>query len=183
MVPETEFISYNQHLLDNLNHLPEMCIFGLISETNKAIYIYRTKNIVTALNRIIKEYKYSNKNILKLPLIIIEDIKDSNNLWVRFNFHISNYSNIGYTIMNKPRNSIKYKLRISIQGDFRMKSDVRPLFYVKVVSRRYKEIVVGVFDHISYMQEFIDAHYPNTIDSLVYSSNSLTQEYRETLRT
>lgn len=170
----------NKDLIQKLKSLPEMCIFGLIDEVNKAIYLYRTSNIVTALNRILKEYKYSN-NVLSLPLIIIEDIKDKDNLWVRFNYHITNYSNLGYTVMNKPRNRIKYKLRIQILADFRMKSNVRPLFYVKVVSRRYKEIVVGIFDHISYMQEFIDAHYPNTIDSLVYSSNSLTQEYRESL--
>lgn len=167
----------NSELINSLSLLPEMCIFGLINEDNKAILIYRTTNIVTSLARIIREYKYSNKNILKLSLIIIEDIKDSNNLWVRYNYWTNYYSNKGYIIMNRCKYNIKYKLRKQILGDFRPKFSSLPLFYVKIVSRRYKEIIVGIFDKVIDMDEFIDKHYANGIDSIVYSSNKLTKEY------
>jgi hypothetical protein len=60
-----------------------------------------------------------------------------------------------------------------------MEYNSRALFYVKVVSRRYKEVVVGVFDNVPDMDEFVSIYYPNDkIDDIIYSSNSLTKEYR-----
>lgn len=182
MIPNTEFILFDPTIMDNLNHLPEMCIFGLVNEDNKVIFIYRTTNIVTALSRIVKEYKYRNKNILKLPLVIIETITDKNNLWVRYNYWDKYYSNAGYIVANKCKYNIQYKLRKQIMGDFRRKYDRVPLFYVKLISRRYKEVVVGVFDNNDETEAFINKHYSNGIDNIVYSNNSLTREYCETIK-
>lgn len=180
MTTDLELKLYDPFIVDNLFHLPEMCIFGLINEENKLIMIYRTKNIVTALARIINEYKYSNKTLLKYSkLVIIEEIKDPNNLWVRYSFWNKEYSNKGYIIGNKCRYNIRYKLRKQILRDFRRKYDTHPLFYVKVVSSRYKEIVVGVFDKVDDMDAFITEFYPHNglINNIVYSNNRLTKEY------
>lgn len=177
----TPGILYDPFLIDNLAHLPEMCIFGLVNNETKTMLIYRTKNIVTALARIVKEYKYSNKKILRdFKLIIIEKIEDPNNLWVRYNFWTNEYSsNRGYIIHNRCKYNIKYKLRKQILADFRMKSNVRALFYVKVVSRRHKEVIVGIFDKVEDMDSFVETFYPSgLILNIEYSNNELTKEYR-----
>lgn len=175
----TPYILFDPTIIDNLAHLPEMCIFGLINNDTRSILIFRSKNIVTTLSRIIKEYKYSNKNILKdFKLIIIEKINDPDNLWIRYNFWNDHYSNNDYIVHNRCKYKIRYKLRKQILGDFRMTYDKRHLFYVKVVSRRNKEIVVGIFDSVSDMDEFTSKFYPNgVIDNITYSVNSLTKEY------
>lgn len=167
------------NIVTELAHLPEMCIFGLINNETKTLLIFRTTNIVTSLSRILKDYKYSNLNIVTdFKLIIIENIKDKNNLWVRYNFYISHYSNAGYAIHNRCKYNIRYKLRKQILADFRMKSNVRALFYVKVVSRRYKEVIVGIFDKVEDMDSFTDTFYPDgLINNITYSSNHLTKEY------
>jgi hypothetical protein len=183
MLPEVPLKLYDPFIIDNLSHLPEMCVFGLINEENKIVFIYRTKNIVTALARIVNQYKYSNKNILKhFKLIVIEEIKDSNNLWVRYNFFNNEYSNMGYVVANKCKYNIRYKLRKQILGDFRKKYNAKPLFYVKVVSRRYKEVTVGIFDNVDAMDKFVSEHYGHGINNIVYSNNHLTREYRETIK-
>jgi hypothetical protein len=180
MLDLTNIELFDPYLINDLVQLSEMCVFGLVNEETKAILIYRTTNIVTSLSRIIREYRYSNKNILKLNLIIIETITDKANLWVRYNYWTKYYSNNGFNLMNKSRYNIKYKLRKQILGDFRMKTNVRALFYVKVVSRRHKEVVVGVFDKVSEMDQFTAQYYPDgLIENITYSSNSLTSEYRK----
>lgn len=170
---------FDPFLIDNLAHLPDMCIFGLINEKDKKIFIGKTRNIVTYLSRLIKEYKYSNKELLKLPLIIIETITDKPNLWVRYNYWVNYYSNEGYLIYNKPRYRINCKLRIDLSKDFRMLKHTRHLFYVKIVSRHYKEHIIGVFDKIYDAESFISREYNNGIDNIVYSNNNLTKEYME----
>lgn len=178
MLPSTLFKLYDPNLMDNLTHLPEMCVFGLVHEPTKTMLLFRTKNIVTALSRIINEYKYSNNKVLKLPLIVFEEIKDSNNLWVRYNYWGKYYSDLDYVILNRCKYNIKYKLRTQILGDFRKKYNSLPMFYVKVVSRRYKEVIVGIFDKVDDMNSFLETHYPNNrIDNITYSNNSLTKEY------
>ncbi len=178
-ITDPPFVLYDPFILNDLVDMPEMCVFGLVNIDTKSILIYRTTNIVTSLSRIIKEYKYSNNRILKnFELIIIEKIEDPNNLWVRYNFWTNEYSNRGYVIHNKCRYNIKYKLRKQILGDFRMKYNTRPLFYVKVVSRRYKEVTVGVFDNVIDMDAFTNTYYPSDIIlNIEYSNNDLTKEY------
>jgi hypothetical protein len=174
----TPYKLYDPNLVDNLSHLPKMCIFGLIDEVNKTILIYRTKNIVTALNRIIRQYEYSNKKILKLPLVIIEDIKSSNNLWIRYSYWNRYYSNMGYNIFNKSKYNIAYKVHKEVYRDFRSIKSRSMLFYVSIVSRRGKGFVVGIFDKVNLMDEFVSQSYPNgAINNIIYSDNSLTREY------
>jgi hypothetical protein len=182
MLPNMPFNLYDPNLIDNLSHLPEMCIFGLINEHNKIVLIYRTTNIVTALSRIVNEYKYSNKNILKFGLIIIETITDKHNLWVRYNYWNNEYSNNGYTVGNKCKYNMNYKLRKQALKDFRVKRHGPLLFYVKVVSRRYKEVIVGIFDKVEDMDAFVNKHYANGINNIIYSNNNLTRQYLETIR-
>lgn len=172
-------ILYDPFMIDNLVHLPEMCVFGLINEESKIVLIYRTTNIVTSLARVIRDYKYSNKNILKnFKLIIIEKIEDSNNLWIKYNFWVNEYSNKGYTVYNRSKYKMRYKLRKQILGDFRTRNELGVLFYVKVVSSRYKEVIVGIFDKVSDMDAFTDTYYPGgLILHLEYAKNSITKEY------
>src|ERR1019366_6276442 len=117
---------YDPFIIDNLVHLPKMCIFGLINEETKSILIYRTTSVITALARIIEEYRHSNNNIVtNFKLVIIETITDPNNLWVRYNFWTNDYSNKGYIIHNRCKYNIRYKLRKQILGDFKMEYNSR----------------------------------------------------------
>jgi len=177
MINETPYILFDPNLMDNLLHLPEMCIFGLVNESGKKIFIGYTINIVTSLSKLIKEYKSSNKELFKLPLIIIEKITDKHNLLVRYNYWCKYYSNKGYLLYKKPANRVNFKIRIDLSKDFRMLKHTRHLFYVKILSRRYREHIIGVFDKIYDAEAFIADKYPNGIDDIIYSNNNLTKEY------
>lgn len=170
-------MEFNKDLINTLSQLPNMCVFALVNEKDKKIFIGKTTNLVTYLGRLINECQYSNKELLTLPFIILESITDKPNLYVRFNYWINYYSNKGYLIYKKPKYRLNYKLRIDLMGDFRMQYEARHLFYVKILSRRYRELVIGVFDKIYDAEAFIADNYPNGIESVVYSSNSLTKEY------
>lgn len=166
-------------LISELIKLPSMCIYALINQPEKKIYLGFTTNIVTALGRITKDIKYSNEELNNLPFVIIESPKDRINLYARFNYWYNYYSNKGYLFYNKNKPKLPiYKVRIDLMSDFRLKYETSALCYVKLVTRGYKELIVGIFKDYETAQEWTALNYSNgEVNKIVYSNNDLTKDY------
>lgn len=160
----------NTNLLVNLFNYPDMCVFGLINSKDHKIYLGYTINLPQALARIIKETKLSNNKLNndwnKLELVILETFTDRSNLRVRHKWYFNEYSNKGWMFYNKISNSTRYKLRLDIVSDKGLDYKVK----VKLLTRRYKEVVVGVFDTYEDAKAWSSIHYPdsNNITNIVY---------------
>lgn len=170
---------FDPYLLDNLVHLPDMCIYGFINEDDKKIYIGHTYDLLLALHRNLKEIKYSNhpckRDLKKLKFIIIETLNTRKKSHIRHQYWINDYSNKGYRLYRRYK-ACSFKLRIDLLADFRYQGYAKYLFYVKLLTKRYKELTVGVFDNIKETESFVSDNY-KSIDNIIYSDNALTKEY------
>ena len=166
----------NKTLLGYLFNYPEMCIYGLINSKDHKIYIGYTSNLPSALSRIIKETKDSNNKLKhdwnKLELVILETITDRKNLRVRHKFYNNEYSNRGWVLYNKGSNLTSYKLRLDAINNG-VGKDLS--IHVKLISRRYREIVVGIFNTHEEALNWCLTNYPDNsnITNIVYSDVSL----------
>jgi len=115
----------------------------------------------------------------KLDFRVIEKIDDPVKLRVRYQYWVSDYSNKGW-VMYRDYKAIQYKVRIDIRNDETKGYNAKYLLYVKLVSRGYKELIVGVFDNLEECNKFIELNYSN-INDIVYS-NELTKKYRKSLK-
>lgn len=172
------------NLFVELNKLPKQCIYGLINNTDKRIFLGYSTNIVTALGRLIN---YSNNlfkdDLDKLELIVIEPIKNSNDLRLKLKYWFKEYSNKGFLFYKKPINLPSYKLRIDLMADFRNVKEGNYLCYVKLISRRYRELTVGVFNTYGEAELFCKKYYINgQVNNIIYSNNKLSKEYLNGVR-
>lgn len=171
------------NLIKDLFNYPEMCVYGLVNDTDKRIYLGFTSNLPLALSRIIKDLKYSNgklKNDLdKLELIILESITDRNNLRVRYRVHQTEYSNKGWMLYRRDNKLPNYKLRIDVvkASDGYIQKDYQ--VHIKLATRAGKELIVGAFSNYPDALEWANGAYEdkNNIINIVYADNELTKKY------
>lgn len=167
------------NLFQELSNLPLKCIYGFVNETDKRIYIGYSSNILNTLSRKLMELKSSNNVIKydwdKLDFKIIEEIHSSNNLRIRYEHWVKEYNKNGYQ-MYREYKAVNYKLRIEVLHDVLMEGTRKYRFYVKIVSRGSRELIVGIFDNKEDMDVFIELHY-KSIDYIIYANNNLTKEY------
>jgi len=163
-----------------LVNLPTKCIYGLFNDLDKKVYIGHTSNLLRSIYSNINNLKYSNIDFNRLQFRIIEGIEDSDRLRIRYQYWVSDYSNKGW-IMYRDYKAIQYKVRIDIRNDETKGYNAKYLLYVKLVSRGYKELIVGVFDNLEECNKFIELNYSN-INDIVYSNNELTKKYRKSLK-
>jgi hypothetical protein len=160
-----------RNIIETMLDMPPMGIYGLIYGSK--IHLFYTSNIVTALGRILNNGNYRN-----YILVLIEEITDKNKLRLRYSFNVKEYSNNGFDIINKPKYNTKYKLRIDVLKDFRIKQGPSILVYVKACCRSRRELIVGVFKTLPEAHEFTDMFYAgNIVTDIIYASNDLTKEY------
>lgn len=166
--------------LQELVSLPEKSIYGFFNESDKICYIGFSRNTLSALNRNIQEFKYRNnlikQDLGKLEFRIIETIDDVNNLRIRYQYWVDHYTKMGYKSY-RCYTAVGYKLHIEVIGDLIHSYNRKFLFHVKLVSRGYHELIVGIFDNKEEMDSFISREYRN-IDRVVYADNKLTRDYR-----
>lgn len=160
-----------------LANLPSKCIYGLFNDLDKKVYIGHTNNLLRSLYSNIESLKYSNIDFNKLDFRIIETIVDSARLRIRYQYWVSDYSNRGWT-MYRNYKAISYRVKVEVLNDVTKVNGKKYYFYVKLVSRGYKELIVGVFDAIDECNEFVSLNYSNICD-IVYSDNELTNLYRK----
>jgi len=167
------------NIISNLFNYPEMCIYGLINNTDKKIYLGYTVNLPQALSRIIKELKYSNgklrDDLNKLELIIIEPITDRKNLRIKYKEYSNKYSNEGWILYRKDKysNIPCYKLRIDVIGVGESSKDEDTKVEVNLLTRRYKKLTVGVFKDYVTAWDWALKNYPrwSNILNIVYAED------------
>lgn len=173
----------NKILINYLINYPEMCIYGLINTKDRKIYLGYTSNLPLALARIVKDIKYSNnklnKDAGKLELCILETITDKKNLRLRYKFHQNDYSNKGWLLYKRDTKLPTYKLRIDIMANSDGEWSKESLVGVKLITRGYKELTIGVFQRYEEAVEWSDAAYEDkeNIVNIVYASNKLTEKF------
>lgn len=168
------------NLFKELSQLPDKCIYGLFNDQGKKVYIGFSNNTVRTIYSNISNLKYSNKDFNNLEFRVIETIEDSNRLKVRYQYWVSHYSNEGWS-MYRDYKAIQYKVRIDVIGDETKIRNGRHLLYVKLLSRGYRELVVGVFDGVAECNEFVALYYKE-VNDVIYSNNELTKEYRKSFK-
>lgn len=174
----------NKTILNYLFNYPEMCIYGLINHKDHKIYVGYTANLPLALSRIIRDTKYSNNKLNKdwdkLEFAVLETVTDRKNLRIKYNQWIKEYSNKGWDLYKKQgqSNIPTYKLRIDLWMDESRWTKEDQLVYVRLITRRYKELTVGVFNDYDEAVRWSKDNYPNTtITQVIYAKNALTEEY------
>lgn len=172
-------------VFEEMYNFPQSGIYVIINKKKKYVYISYSKNLLTTVCKNIREmqnrvhvYKPLNKGDIKdWKFSIIETInKDDNSILdisTKINYYITEYRNIGYDIKTYT-NIVKFKFRVDVGQDYRV--------YCKLITRGYKEYVVGVFNNRQESKQFEELYRNMKVIIPIYSINSLTKEYIETLR-
>ena len=87
------------------------------------------------------------------------------------------YSSNRWAIIN-PKRVSNCKVRIEVIPASRRNPGSQSVLAVKVVSRGYKEVTVGIFNDYTDMMSFLDQYYAgNLVTKIVYADNELTKRY------
>lgn len=161
-------IRYNGY--SNLVDLNQPGVFALVHVRTKRMYLSYSNNMLTAVGDHLSKAKagtHTNNNLNKqysnLRLYIIE-VCDSNTVRSQYAYWYKKLQP-GYNLVPAPQ----YRTRIDVDKEYRI--------LVKLVSRSYSAIVLGVFSKMSEAIEF-----RKLVDSQVhivpiYCTNELTRTY------
>ena len=161
-------------ILNDLLNMSKSCVYGLINESTKEVYLTYTQDSLNSVVRLISENRVGiglGININEFEYKVFEETKDRVLLKIRFNYWYDKLSNDGYKLLNK-RKPIKFQLVTCL--DTIDKFHKKRLLYAKLKSR-YSEIIVGVFDNINECNEFINNY--GDLYKIKLADNILTKEY------
>jgi hypothetical protein len=161
--------------LDILVTLGVPAIYGVEDLESRAIWIGKTSNLLKTLGILVTDLKEDNhpcsgKNVK----IVVLDIK--NVTAIRQEVIRKKYLDMGYSILNR-RTPISYRV---VVGFTSMTNEMK--VSVSLVNRRNEKTLVGVFDKNEEAKRFIEEFYSNGVEEVIYSSNSLTEEYLKSTR-
>lgn len=160
-------------IFEELKNINKAGVFILKDAQTNSVYINYSSNIAQALARLLNTNLYFPKYSFEILDIVTNNI----NLRVRCQYYKDLYSSNGYNIIN-PKRVSNYKVVIEPIRDFRYKELGRFILSIKLVSRGYKELVVGVFNDYETLQRFLDQYYAgNLVTDIKYADNELTREY------
>lgn len=172
-----------KEVFETLYNLPREGIYAIRNEQEKSVYISYSKDLLTSVSKNVKQIKekvhicnFLNREIEELEFGIIETLNyytTKLDIHCLLYYHITEYRNKGYTVIAY-RNIKPLRFRVDIGQDCRV--------YCKLITKDYKEYVVGVFNNKIEAKDFIKQY--QDMDSLIYpiySINDLTKEYIETL--
>jgi hypothetical protein len=164
---------------NDLFQYPQSCTFGVFHDATKTVVVYDTINFFKTLGEILNklqndEYDHPGLHEHKQSLTI-RVINSHQTLSVRrqqFSSEIETLTNNGYTVLNKRKTLVKYKLR-KIMTRFNKQSVI---CVVKVNSRNEKT-VMGIFNNLIEADAFIESLGDLKIIPEIYASNNLTKDY------
>lgn len=166
-----------------LKKIPKSGIYCLIHKKRKNVYIYHSIDICTSIVRHLKNiqdkthiYKQIIKDQKSLEFVFLENIYKQNksDIDVKLYHWMKHYKELGYNVYNYI-NLCRYRTRIDID-------DIRLYLYVKLISRRYDEVIVGKFDNIIEAREFAKLYENMEFITPIYAINNLSREYFKGLR-
>jgi hypothetical protein len=165
---------------NELLKLPQMCVWALINEEKKLVFVSYSRNFFFNIGRTIETLNdgshWASSDKENAKLIIIETINEENDLRVRARYWDEYFKKEGYKSYRKIK-PINYRTRIET---IKRASDNKLLLAVELISANYRnKLIVGVFDKIEDANKFIETHYKGTILKVVYSDNDLTKDYRK----
>lgn len=148
-------------------------IYLLVDEAKKLAYINYSSNIAGALIKHLSSNKFENWEFKVLEIVTDNPIR----LRIRCQYFKDLYSSNTYEIINFNRAS-NLKLFIDPIKDFRLGFGNHDLLRVKIVSKGYRDFVVGIFNDYVELDEFLQKYYArNLVTDLIYADNDLTREY------
>lgn len=168
-------------MFQELYKLPDKCIYAFLNESDKKIYIGMAKNIVTSLSRNISEMKYSNhpckNDVSKLKFEILENIVTDRDLKLKYQYYSNKYKNEGWTLY-RDYCAISYKVLIDVLNVNKLYGMPSIKCCVKLRSRGYRELTVGLFETVEEAEVFVANNYSNSpITNIIYADNKLTRYY------
>lgn len=153
-------------------------IYALIDKRSRYVYICYSHDVIQSLSRNISQiasrthrYKQLVRSRKRLDFVYLENIhyEDSRiDIASKVHYWIEYYKNLEYTVLNKVKIK-QYKVRTDITTD--------KIIHVKLISRSYKELVVGVFDNMIEANEFAKLYKQMNFITPIYSTNALTRAY------
>lgn len=144
------------------------------------VYIGLSKNVLKAFAEHIERIKKGSHDYIKcdaqnIETKLLEVESNSLNRKLKYNTWCEYYRNKGFTLV-RDYTPIKFKVITRIKHSNSCK------VVVELVATRNDKIVVGVFNKVSYAEEFVNKYYPNgEVKKVVYCGNKETREYRSQL--
>lgn len=152
MLVDTQIIQY-------INKLPDHCVYGVIDDTQKTVYINYTGNFITKLRNL---SQYSGE------VRILSVVTDKIYKLIHSEYYALQYINKGYRIVNREVPFINLKPVVRVGTN-------RVLVYLS--TGRRDKIIVGAFRKLQDAQEFKNKYYGDNWDGLpIYAINEETRE-------
>lgn len=165
-------MDYSNNVFNQLKALPRQGIYYLINQVDRKVYINYSSNIPNAIVKLLSDSNFGDGYYFN----VLEIVTDKKNLRIRCQYFKDLYSNMNYNLINNKRVSNR-KIVIKLLPDFRGHIDGMCFFYIKIVSKGYGELTVGVFKHITEVDSFMSQNYSNGFNNIIYADNDLTKEY------
>lgn len=149
----------------------------LKNEKKKCVYIFYSKNLITSLSRNVREmkdkvhvYKPLNSDIRNWKFDIIETLSKNDtflDISCKMQYHKELYKQLGYEV--KTTRIMEVRFRVDIGDDYKI--------YCKLITKGYKQHIVGIFNNMEEANDFIQLYKQMKIITPIYANNELTCNY------
>lgn len=151
--------------LSSIQNLARPCIYALVHNSRRRVYLSQTTNLLNAISRLLKDldgpapkYRRLSKDRNNILLVVLENCDNSEIRMIHLKGWVAHYRNTGYRFYNRPK-YIEYKTKIYINSSGRVE--------VRLVNRRNDFTCIETFDILEKAEEFLIKN-PN-VDKLVES--------------
>lgn len=162
-----------------MQDVPRSCVYILLNEDKKEVYITWSTDVVTSLARNLRDINNKThvckrliKIAKKLEFRVLENVHyhdTKNDIAMKIHYWINEYINNGYTVINK-HNIQRYRVKLKVNRDV-------DKVFVKLINTSYKELVVGVFNNIQEAKEFSKLFNNMSFITPLYAINDLSLQY------
>lgn len=151
-------------MFQQILELPPACIFALVNETDKRVYISHTTRLPTRLGEMVDKmtlgtwkFPAMTEDKQKLELVILER-GDTEKYFVQY--FIGEYRKRGYTIYNETENlprGYRFQIKYMLQGDWLSKDYLtRPGVLITAYLSNGETEILGKFHHPKEAEDFLE---------------------------
>lgn len=168
-------------LYTTLVDIPLQAVYAFVNEIDRKVYVCASQDTimsisqnVSALKQFVHRIGSMQDDAGKMWIRILETVEDSTELMLRENYWKDQFLSEGYTLYNN-RNRVQYRIREELDIE-------TGRIIVKLVSRRNKQIVVGVFNTKREVDCFVSKNYSKGIYNITYAKNLATNWFLKRIR-
>ena len=157
-------------MIIDMSKLPAGCVFSIVDESGRAVYINYSLNPMLALSRIWGELSARGS---ALEFSVVSVATDIETLKLHTEYWREKYRARGYSdLIGVGRSTLQYEVRCLVNADYTGVD-------VVLVTARGDRKVVGKFETMAEGRLFIETCYgeDNALKLPVYANNSRTSEY------